>query len=77
MLEPVGRSALGVEGVVDLYLMPAYDDIAAFYYYNNRWNLHYVLPGAAPGATVRESDAVPLSKENLKPVLAEMSRHAA
>ena len=28
LLEPLGLSAHGSEGVVDLYLMPAYDDIA-------------------------------------------------
>ena len=31
LLEPIGRSAPGAEGVVDLYLMPAYDDIASLY----------------------------------------------
>jgi hypothetical protein len=41
LLEPIGRSTPGAEGVVDLYLMPAYDDIAGLYYYGNRWNLHY------------------------------------
>src|SRR5665213_2832472 len=32
LLDPIGRSAPGVDGVVDLYLMPAYDDIASLYY---------------------------------------------
>ena len=53
LLEPVGRSAPGADGVVDLYLMPAYDDIASLYYYSDRWNLHYVFVGAKPVATVR------------------------
>ena len=44
-LEPVARAAPGTEGVVDLYLMPSYDDIASLYYYNNRWNVHYVFAG--------------------------------
>ena len=35
LLEPVGRSAPGTEGVVDLYLLPAYDDIATLYYYDD------------------------------------------
>jgi hypothetical protein len=77
LLEPVGRSAPGTEGVVDLYLMPAYDDIATLYYYGNQWNLHYVFPNTKPVATVREADAVPLSKEALAKVLAEMRQHAA
>ncbi len=76
LLEPVGRSAPGAEGVVDLYLMPAYDDIASLYYYGNRWNLHYMFPGTRPAATAREAEAVPLSKETLGKVLAEMRQNA-
>ena len=72
LLEPVGRSAPGAEGVVDLYLMPAYDDIASLYYYNDRWNLHYMLPGTKSVATVREAAAMPLSRETLEQVVAEM-----
>lgn len=77
LLEPVGRSAPGAEGVVDLYLMPAYDDIASLYYYSNRWNLHYSFPGTKPAAAVREAEAMPLTKETLEKVLAEMRQNAA
>jgi hypothetical protein len=77
LLEPVGRSAPGAEGVVDLYLMPAYDDIASLYYCGDRWNLHYMFPGTKPVATVREAEALPLSKEALEKVLAEMRQNAA
>jgi hypothetical protein len=77
LLEPVGRSAPGAEGVVDLYLMPAYDDIASLYYYDGRWNLHYLLAGDTPGATVREAPAVPLTKESFEKVLAELRQNAA
>jgi hypothetical protein len=76
ILEPVGRSAPGTDGVVDLYLMPAYDDIASIYHYAGRWNLHYVFPGSRPVATVREAEALPLSKESLERVLAEIMQHA-
>lgn len=76
LLEPVGRSTPGAEGVVDLYLMPAYDDIASLYYYENRWNLHYVFPGAKPVHAVRDAEAMPLSKESLEKVLAELRQHA-
>jgi hypothetical protein len=76
ILEPVGRSAPGTDGVVDLYLMPAYDDIASIYHYGGRWNLHYVLPGRRAVATVREAEALPLSKETLERVLDEMKQHA-
>src|SRR4051812_45415093 len=31
ILDPIGHSSPGTEGVVDLYLMPAFDDIASFF----------------------------------------------
>jgi hypothetical protein len=76
LLEPVGRSAPGAEGVVDLYRMPAYDDIASLYYDGSRWNLHYLFPGSPAAATVREAPGVPLSKEVLQTVLEEMKKDA-
>jgi hypothetical protein len=77
LLEPLGRSAPGAEGVVDLYLLPAYDDIASLYYYGDRWNLHYLFPDTKPAATVREAEAMPLSKETFEKVLAQMKQDAA
>ncbi len=56
ILEPVGRSAPGTEGVVDLYLMPAYDDIASLYYYGDCWNLHYSFAGSQTVPSVREAE---------------------
>lgn len=76
ILEPVGRSTPGSEGVVDLYLMPAYDDVASIDYYEGRWNLHYVFPGDGVVKSPREADALALSKEVLERVLAEMREHA-
>jgi hypothetical protein len=77
MLEPVGRSAPGAEGIVDLYLMPAYDDIASLYFHDGQWNLHYVPPDAQPVGNIRETVGVPLSKEALATVLEAMQRDAA
>ena len=76
LLEPIARSAPGTEGVVDLYLMPAYDDIATLYYEDGRWNLHYLFGGTV-GANTREAPAKRLSQETLQEVLAEMRQHAA
>jgi hypothetical protein len=76
LLEPVGRSAPGVEGVVDLYSMPAYDDVASLYFYEGRWNLHHAAPARPAAATTREANGVPLSKEALQRVLEEMKQHA-
>ena len=66
----------GSEGLADLYLMPGYDDIASIYYYGNKWHLHYLAPGSKTVASIRESEAKPLSKANLKRVLEEMKKHA-
>ena len=77
LLEPVGRLAPGTEGVVDLYLMPAYDDIATLYHYDGCWNVHHVVPGTVGAPNTRQAPAKPLSKETLQEVLAEMRSHAA
>jgi hypothetical protein len=75
MLEPIGRSSPGTEGIVDLYLLPAYDDIATLCYYDDRWNLHYIPPSSESIATIREAEGKPLSKKTLRTVLAELKKH--
>jgi hypothetical protein len=78
LLEPIGRSAPGADGIVDLYLMPAYDDIASLYYYDQRWNVHYnTSRGTNAIVPAPKAAAMPLSKETLEKVLAEMRRNAA
>lgn len=76
LLEPIGRSAPGADGVVDLYLMPAYDDIASLYHYDGRWHLHYMRPDGRVAANVREAESRPLTRAGLRDVLAEMLSHA-
>ncbi len=77
LLEPVGRSAPGADGVVDLYLMPAYDDIASLYHQAGTWHLHYPHPADLEKDTTQKGFAVPLSKDALAAVLAAMKNHAA
>jgi len=77
LLDPIARFAPGADGVVDLYLMPAYDDIASLYFVNGEWRLHYTFPGKSGVATIREAESRPLSKEAFTQVLDEMSKHAA
>lgn len=76
LLEPVARDAPGSEGLVDLYLMPSYDDIASLYYYKDRWNIHYMEPGIKPKGDIRKEPARPLTKANLLRVLREMQESA-
>jgi hypothetical protein len=75
LLEPVARRALGADGVVDLYLMPAYDDVASLYFREGAWHVHYVFPGAELGATIKEAESMSLSKETLAAILQEMKKH--
>jgi hypothetical protein len=77
LLEPIARSAPGTEGVVDLYLMPAYDDIASLYFYDGDWQLHYMSPTSPTVSTIRDAEHRPLTKDTLRSVLDEMSNNAA
>lgn len=90
LMEPIASSAPGAEGVVDLYLMPAYDDLASIYFHDGQWWLHY-FPQGEPIPSVRgagddagqvavgmrDAPAQPLSEGSLRHVLAEMREHAA
>ena len=77
LLEPIAHSAPGVEGIVDFYLMPAYDDIARLFFYDDAWQLHYMFPGAPTVSTVvRGVETQPLSKERFQSVLEAMIRNA-
>jgi hypothetical protein len=68
LLEPIGRSTPGSEGLVDLYLMPAYDDIASLTCRDGRWYVHDDVP---------ESQGRSLSKSTLQSVLEEMIANAS
>jgi hypothetical protein len=65
ILQPIGRQASGVEGVVDFYIMPAYDDIARLFLYDGRWHLYHEFPGA-PDVEPHSQDQ-PLSRRRSRP----------
>lgn len=75
-LEPIAREAPGTEGVVDLYLMPSYDDIASLYYHHRRWNIQYVFQKTSAAPASREGEAKPLTKAAFRKVLDQMKAHA-
>ena len=74
-LEPIGRSAPGAEGVVDLYLLPAYDDIASLYFHDGRWNLHYMAQGTTAAADIRDVASKPLTKKTFREVLDQITKN--
>jgi hypothetical protein len=59
LLEPVARFVPGADGVVDLYLMPQYDDTASIYRRNGIWQIHYAVTGDAVAPELR-SDNPPI-----------------
>lgn len=75
ILHPIGRSAPDVAGVVDFYIMPAYDDIARLTFYDESWHLRHMFPGS-PDVGPRRRDQ-PLSRETFQAVLEAMMRNAA
>ena len=76
LLEPVSASAPGADGLVDLYLMPGYDDIASLYHREDGWHVQYVFPAQNAVAGIKEGESRPLSKKTLRAVLDEMKKHA-
>jgi hypothetical protein len=76
-LNPVSRFVPGADGAVDLYLVPAYDDIASLYFEAGRWMIHYVFH-ADPMEThaVDEAEAMALSEETINRILSSIAAHA-
>lgn len=74
-LNPVSPRVPGAEGAVDLYLMPAFDDIASLYFEGGRWVVYYPPKETAP--FLPDPKAEPLSEELIVAVLGEMASHAA
>lgn len=81
LLEPVAREAPGAQGMVDLYRMPRYDDIATLYFYDGRWNIHRFGTenvSEGPGfVTYRDLPAQPLTSDTLRELVDEMIRDEA
>ena len=70
VLSPVARTAPGTGGVVDLYLMPAYDDVVSFYFEGDRWFIHHAFPPdpTAPRSVI-EAERLPLDEGTINRVL--------
>jgi len=77
ILDPVSRFVPGADGAVDLYLIPAYDDIASLYLSDGEWTLHHVFHDASAATKVREPEVMRLSKRAVIRVLDEIAAHAA
>lgn len=77
ILEQIARSAPGADGLVDLYLLPAYDDIASVYCYSGRWMIHYAFADDPVVAVVEQIEPQPFTREAFAAVLKAMVENAA
>lgn len=77
VLNPVARFVPDVDGAVDLYLSPAYDDIASLYHEAGRWFVHYSEPPTitANGGII-ETPSQPYSEAVIRAILDGMAVNA-
>ena len=77
LLDPIAFDVPGAEGVVDLYLMPTYDDMASLYFESGRWVIHYAFP-PDPREThsVIQTEALALSEKTINRILDSIADHA-
>ena len=77
VLNPVARYMPGAEGAVDLYLAPAYDDIATLYFMDGQWVVNHSLPpDEAEPHLPTEAVTAPYSEETIRTLLDRMKAHA-
>lgn len=76
LLEPISATAPGSDGLVDLYLMPGYDDIASLYHREDGWHVYYVFPTQKAVADIEPGESRLLSKKTFGVILGEMKKHA-
>lgn len=77
LLDPVGRFAPGTEGVVDLYLMPGYDDIASLYRVEGGWRMNYAFRPTPVMEGMNRAKSIELNEAAFNQVLNEMAANAA
>lgn len=76
LLDPIAYDVPGSEGVVDLYLMPTYDDTATLSWVDGGWQIRYALHDAPVVAGVKQVEVMELSKRSINRVLDEIAAHA-
>lgn len=72
LLEPIGRNSVNSDGIVDLYLMPAYDDVARLFHVPDGWQVLWDDYGSGQ----LKSDTFPFTEETFAKLTEEMVRNA-
>jgi hypothetical protein len=74
VMNPVARFVPGTNGAVDLYVAPAYDDIASLYLEGDHWALHYAdRPDPMATESVIEIKPQPYSEMTIRKILDGMA----
>lgn len=79
VLNPVARLVPGAGGAVDLYLSPAYDDIASLYFEDDHWVVYCDEspdPSASKDAVAQERKPQPYGEATIRAILDGMVAHA-
>jgi len=76
LLDPIAYDAPGSEGVVDLYLMPTYDDAASLHLVDGQWRIHYVFDDGSDAPEGKRTEVLELSEVTLNKVLDAIANHA-
>lgn len=76
LLDPIAYDVPGADAVVDLYLMPTYDDMASLYCRDGQWSIHYVLPDQESAAAIDKVEPLPLAEGNFLRILETIATHA-
>jgi hypothetical protein len=76
LLDPVAYDVPGADAVVDIYLMPTYDDLANLYFRDGRWTIHYAFSDDPSRATLTEAEVLPFDEQSLVRVLDSIATHA-
>jgi hypothetical protein len=77
LLDPVAYDVPGADCLVDLYLMPTYDDLASLSFESGAWVIRYPFP-SDPMQThsVNGTETLPLSEGTINQVLDSIAAHA-
>ena len=75
LLDPIAFDAPCTEAIVDLYLMPAYDDEATLFFADGEWMIRYSPDGSHPDAG-NGPEPIALSESTIVSILDSIAAHA-
>ncbi len=73
LLEPIARFIPGGDGLVDLYLMPAYDDVASIVRRADGWHYAFVAQPSDPASDSLDERLHPFTREALQHLIQAMA----